>query len=221
MTVPNTPAGSTPGPDPFAPPHFPPQPPVRAPRRPLGPELGIGALITVAGAVLGVLLGYLWLWLAPRIGFQVQGNRILYLDPEGEEGIAADAVFALLGLGFGILTALVSFLLTRARGGGIAVAVGLVLGGLAGSVIGWQLGIRLGPTSDLRAHALAVGDGGRFDGPLQLSAHGALLVWPMAATVLLLALSAAFGKREPDLPPYWATTLPPLPPPAGEKPAGE
>lgn len=217
MTVPNTPAGSTPGPDPYAPP-LPPQPPTRAARAPLGPELRIGAIITLAGAVLGVVLGLLWLWLAPRVGFEVQDNHILYRDPEGEQQIAAVGVFSVLGLVLGLLTALGAFLWTRARGGGIAVAVGLTTGGLLGSLIGWQLGTRLGPTTDLRAHAIAVGNGGRFDGPLELTAHGALLVWPMTATVALLALSAAFGKREPDLPPYWAmppaAPVPPLPPKA-------
>ncbi|WP_354639607.1 hypothetical protein [Kitasatospora camelliae] len=206
MTVPNTPAGSEAGPteghDPFAPPVFP--KPEREPRDVL-PELRIGLLIAVAGAVLGVVLGLLWLWIAPRVMFEVKGDRILYADPEGEQRVGADGVFALLGLGAGVLTALVAFLLTRRRGGGIAVAAGLAVGGLAGSVIGWQLGTRLGPTSDLVAHARQLGEGGHFSAPLQLGAQGALLVWPMTAMVVLLALSAAFGKREEDPPPYWAS----------------
>ncbi|MFJ5231703.1 hypothetical protein ACIQBJ_17635 [Kitasatospora sp. NPDC088391] len=217
MTVPNTPAGSTPGPDPFAAPPHPSQQPPHAERPQLGPELRIGAVITVVGAVLGGVLGLLWLWLAPRIGYQVSGNRILYRDPEGEELIGAVGVFSTLGLAFGLATALAAFLWTRSRGGGIAVAVGLALGGLLGSLGAWQLGVRLGPTSDLRAHALAVGDGGRFDGPLELSAHGALLVWPMTAMIALLALSATFGKREPDRPPYWA--MPPQAPQVPQPPA--
>ncbi|GLW70699.1 hypothetical protein Kpho02_29980 [Kitasatospora phosalacinea] len=210
MTVPNTPAGSTPGPDPYAP-VFPPQPPARAERPPLGPELRIGAVVTAAGAVLGVVLGLLWLWLAPRVGYAVQDNHILYRDPEGEELIGAVGVFSLLGLGLGVLTSLGAFLWTRARGGGIAVAVGLAAGGLLGSVIAWQLGTHLGATPDLRAHALSVGNGGTFDGPLELTAKGALMVWPMTAMIVLLFLSAAFGKREPDRPPYWATPGPAAP----------
>ncbi len=188
------------------------------------PELRIGAVTAVAGAVLGVLLGLLWYWLAPRVMFQVSGNQILYMDPEGEQRAAADGVFALLALGAGVLSTVAAFLLTRGRGGGIAVAVGLAVGGLAGSVAAWKLGAALGPTADLQAHARQVGDGGTFSAPLELGAHGALLVWPMTAMVLLLALSAAFGKREQEPLPYWATgpqwTLPgapgatPGPPPA-------
>ncbi|WP_431678061.1 hypothetical protein [Kitasatospora sp. KL5] len=222
MTAPNTPTGPGAEPaaphDPFAPP--PPPAPRERPKRALLPELRIGALITVAGALLGVVLGLLWLWLAPRVGLVVKGEQLLYADPEGEQRAGADSVFALLGLGAGVVTALAAFLSTRRRGGGIAVAVGLALGGLAGSVIAWQLGTRLGPTSDLVAHARQAGDGGRFSAPLELGAHGALLVWPMTAMVLLLVLSAAFGKREEDPPPYWASPQPwahhPQEPPVGE-----
>ncbi|MEV4612883.1 hypothetical protein AB0K43_09800 [Kitasatospora sp. NPDC049258] len=206
MTVPNTPAGADAGParDPYAP------PPAGGPTEPaertaLLPELRIGALTCLAGALLGVLVGLLWFWLAPRVMFQVSGNQILYMDPEGEQRAGADAVFALLAVGAGVLSAVVAFLATRGRGGGIAVAVGLAVGGLAGSLAAWQLGAALGPTADLPAHARQVGDGGTFSAPLELGAHGALLVWPMTAMVLLLALSAAFGKREPDPLPYWAT----------------
>ncbi|WP_371496441.1 hypothetical protein OG871_11140 [Kitasatospora sp. NBC_00374] len=206
MTVPNTPAGAAAGPGPDRDPYAPPTVDLPAERtRPAFlPELRIGALTGLACALLGVLVGLLWFWLAPRVMFQVSGNQILYMDPEGEQRAGADAVLALLGLGAGVLSAVTAFLLTRGRGGGIAVAVGLALGGLAGSLAAWQLGAALGPTADLRAHARQVGDGGTFSAPLELGAHGALLVWPLTAMVLLLALSAAFGKREEEPPPYWA-----------------
>ncbi|MFF2039282.1 hypothetical protein ACFVVX_02540 [Kitasatospora sp. NPDC058170] len=168
------------------------------------PELRLGVLTTLVCVLLGLVVAVLWVWLAPKVPLVVDGNRILYGDPEGEQRAGADSVFALIGLGAGIVTALGAFLLSRRRGGGIAVAVGLALGGLLGSVAGWRLGIRLGPGEDLIARAAKAGNGGHFDAALELGAHGALLVWPMAAMVVLLALSAAFGKREEDPPPYWA-----------------
>ncbi|WP_405013796.1 hypothetical protein [Kitasatospora sp. NBC_01539] len=223
MTAPNTPTGPDAHPpvphDPFAPPPLPARP--DRPQRALLPELRAGGLTAAACALLGVVLGLLWLWLAPRVGLIVKGDQLLYADPEGEQRAGADSVFALLALGAGLLTALAAFLLTRRRGGGIAVAVGLAVGGLAGSVAGWQLGMRLGPTSDLVAHARAAGEGGHFSAPLELGAHGALLVWPMTSMVLLLALSAAFGKREEDPPPYWASPQPwagPVPQDAPQQP---
>ncbi|MBB4922813.1 hypothetical protein [Kitasatospora kifunensis] len=167
-------------------------------------ELRVGAPILLACLLLGLLLGALWYWLAPEVPLVVHGQSVLYVDPEGEQRAGADGTFVLLGLAFGLITAVGAFLLTRGRGGGIVVAVMLALGGLAGSLIAWPLGIALGPTKDLIGHAKQVGDGHTFNEALQLSAHGALFAWPMAALVALLALTAAFGKREQDPPPYWA-----------------
>lgn len=178
--------------------------PSAKPRRQTAQELRIGAATVLVCLVLGLVMAALWAWLAPKVPLVVDGRRVLYGDPEGEQRAGADSVFALLGLGMGLLTALGAFLLTRSRGGGIAVAVGLAVGGLLGSLGACWLGVRLGPDANLLAQASRAGDGGHFDADLRLGAQAALLVWPMAAMVLLLALSAAFGKREEDLPPYWA-----------------
>ncbi|MFJ9521463.1 hypothetical protein ACIRPK_24810 [Kitasatospora sp. NPDC101801] len=211
MTVPNTPADSAAEPPRDSVPAYPAQPDPYLPppmpareRRPLGPELRIGALTTLAGVAVGAPAGLLWLWLAPRVMLVAGSDAIRYVDPEGEQRAGADGTFALIALAAGVLCALAAFLLTRRRGGGIAVAAGLALGGLAGSALAWQLGTRLGPDSDVIANAKKAGQGVEFSAALELGAHGALLVWPMAAMVTLLALSAAFGKREQDPPPYWA-----------------
>ncbi|WP_405016935.1 hypothetical protein OHV05_07420 [Kitasatospora sp. NBC_00070] len=211
MTVPNTPADSAAEPPRDSVPAYPAQPDPYLPppmpareRRPLGPELRIGALTTLAGVAVGALAGLLWLWLAPRVMLVAGSDAIRYVDPEGEQRAGADGTFALIALAAGVLCALAAFLLTRRRGGGIAVAVGLAIGGLAGSALAWQLGTRLGPGTDVIANAKKAGQGVEFSAALELGAHGALLVWPMAAMVTLLALSAAFGKREQDPLPYWA-----------------
>ncbi|MFE7189703.1 hypothetical protein [Kitasatospora sp. NPDC057541] len=172
------------------------------------PELRIGAATVLACLVLGVVMGVLWAWLAPKVPLVVDGNKILYADPEGEQRAGADSVFVLIGLGMGILTALGAFLVSRKRGGGISVAVGLAVGGLLASVGAWGLGRWLGPGRDLVAEARRVGNGGHFQADIDLGAYGAVLAWPMAAMVLLLALSAAFGKREEDPPPYWGVPGP-------------
>ncbi|MER5639627.1 hypothetical protein ABT095_22045 [Kitasatospora sp. NPDC002227] len=234
MTVPNTPAGPDAAPDPQP---ADPQPTgsegtdlLAAEPEPKGrqllPELAIGAALAVVGAVLGLAVGGLWYWLAPRVMLVATNTSIQYVDPEGEQRVGADGVFTLIGLGAGLLTALVAFLLTRRRGGGIAVAVGLAAGGLLGSLIGWKFGIWLGPGSSnaaVIAEARRVGVGVDFAAALQLGAKGALLVWPMTAMVTLLGLSAAFGKREEDLPPYWANTplLTPVEPPQSDQPPAD
>ncbi|MFF0410077.1 hypothetical protein ACFYUY_06520 [Kitasatospora sp. NPDC004745] len=237
MTVPNTPPDPTradvdavPGatPDPFAPPapdagtQEPPAGPAAEP--PAGPrlmerllpELRIGAGTVLVCILVGLVMAGVWAWLAPKVPLVVDGDRILYADPEGEQRAGADAVFVLAGLGAGILTALGAFLVTRRRGGGIGVTLGLVIGGLLGSVGAWRLGRWLGPSDNLIGEARRVGNGGHFDAGIDLGAMGALLAWPMAAMVVLLALSAAFGKREEDPPPYWAG-----PAPHGQQPQGQ
>ncbi|MFI1966627.1 hypothetical protein ACH429_21370 [Streptomyces pathocidini] len=161
-----------------------------------------GALIALGLTAAGVLLGLLWLWLAPRVPLISDGKAVYFKDSEGEEAIAADGTFVLIAAGFGLLTALAVFLLFRR--GGIAVVVGTVVGALLGSIVAWRLGVWLGPTSDVPAHARAVGAGKVFEAPLQLRAKGALMIWPLMAAAAHLALTAFFGPRDP------AETSPPL-----------
>ncbi|MFF8936181.1 AAA family ATPase [Streptomyces paradoxus] len=163
-------------------------------------ELREAAVIAVAAALGGVLLGVLWWWLAPHVplvGDVVEKSWVVYLkDTEGEQAIGVDGTFTLLGLGFGAVSALVVFLLRRR--GGVPLVVGLALGGLLGSLLAWRVGVWLGPAQDVIAHAQAVGRGVTFDAPLKLGAKGALLAWPLAALVLHLGLMALFGPRDPE-----------------------
>ncbi|WP_190017701.1 AAA family ATPase [Streptomyces lucensis] len=163
-------------------------------------EVREAAVITVALALGGVLLGALWWWLAPHVplvGDEARGSWVVYLkDSEGEQAIGVDGTFTLLGLGFGLISAVVVFLLRRR--GGVPLVVALGLGGLLGSLLAWRLGIWLGPQSDVIAHARAVGKGVTFSAPLKLSAKGALLAWPLAGLLVHMGLTALFGPRDPE-----------------------
>ncbi|MGW7758639.1 ABC transporter permease [Streptomyces violaceusniger] len=165
-----------------------------------GPELRAelvqASLVAIAVAVSGVLLGLLWLWLAPKVPLVSDGTAVYLKNSEGEDAIGADGVFTLLGLAFGAISALIVFLLFRH--GGIALVIGLAIGGVLASVIAWRLGLWLGPTSDVVAHAKEAGKGVTFDGPLKLGAKGALLAWSVAAMVIHLALTGLFGPRDPE-----------------------
>ncbi|MFG3201783.1 AAA family ATPase [Streptomyces sp. NPDC048192] len=166
-------------------------------------ELREAAVITVAVALGGVLLGLLWWWLAPHVplvGDQSGGSWVVYLkDSEGEQAVGVDGTFTLLGLGFGLVSAVLVFLLRRR--GGVPLVVALGLGALLGSLLAWRLGVWLGPTTDVLAHAKQVGKGVTFSAPLKLSAKAALLAWPLAALLVHLGLTALFGPRDPE-PPY-------------------
>ncbi|MFD1661185.1 AAA family ATPase [Streptomyces caeni] len=176
-------------------------------------EVREAAVITVGVALAGVLLGVLWSRLAPHVplvGDLVDKNWVVYLkDTEGEQAIGVDGTFTLLALGFGVLSALVVFLVRRR--GGVPLVVALALGGVLGSLLAWRVGVWLGPTQDVIAHAQAVGKGVTFPAPLRLGAKGALLAWSVAALVMHLGLTALFGPRDPDpyATPYGGPAAPP------------
>ncbi|MCK8680467.1 hypothetical protein [Streptomyces lichenis] len=180
----------------------------------LAGEVRQGVLVAFAVTALGVLLGLLWLWLAPRVPLISDGKAVFLRDTEGEGAIGADAVFALLGLGLGALSAAGVFWYQRR--GGIPVVAGLALGGLLGSLLGWGIGTLLGPTHDVAGHARELGAGVAFDAPLELKAYGAILAWPIAAMLVHLALTALFGPRDPE-PDDWAGL--PAPAPGATSPA--
>ncbi|MFE3037473.1 AAA family ATPase [Streptomyces canus] len=164
-------------------------------------ELLEGTVITVAVALAGALLGVLWWWLAPHVPLvgdvDEQGSWVVYLkDTEGEQAVGADGTFTLLALAFGFVSALAVFLWRRR--GGVPLVVGLAVGGVLGSLLAWRVGTWLGPTSDVIAHAKAVGKGVTFSAPLQLGAKGALLAWSFVGLVVHLGLTALFGPRDPE-----------------------
>ncbi|GHH74139.1 hypothetical protein GCM10018793_14630 [Streptomyces sulfonofaciens] len=159
-------------------------------------EVRQAAVVTVVVALCGVLLGLLWLWLAPHVPLIADDQAVYLKDSEGEQAVGVDGVFTLLAVGFGALSALAVFLVSRR--GGVPLVVALALGGLLGALLAWRLGIWLGPTPDVAAHARQVGKGVTFDAPLELKAKGALLAWPVAATLVHLGLTALFGPRDPE-----------------------
>ncbi|MEU6662906.1 DUF2567 domain-containing protein [Streptomyces sp. NPDC046821] len=170
-------------------------------------ELREAAVVTVGLALTGLLLGALWLWLAPRVPLISDAQAVYLKDTEGEQAIGVDGTFMLLGLAFGVVTGAAVFLWRRR--GGVPLVVALAVGALLGGLIAWRFGIWLGPTQDVAAHAKAVGKGVTFAAPLELKAKGALLAWPLAALVVHLGLTGLFGPRDPD--PYFDTPFPPAP----------
>lgn len=161
----------------------------------------IEAVVVVVGlALTGVLLGLLWWWLAPHVplvGDVVDKSWVVYLkDSEGEQAVGVDGTFTLLAVAFGVLSAVAVFLLRRR--GGVPLVVALTVGGLLASLLAWRLGMWLGPTKDVLAHAKSVGKGVTFSAPLKLGAKGALMVWSVAALVVHLGLTALFGPRDPE-----------------------
>ncbi|MEZ0093084.1 hypothetical protein [Streptacidiphilus sp. EB129] len=176
--------------------------PVRAPVE-LRANLVIICALLVGSAVLGVLMGAVWHWLAPKVPLYADTSAVYLKDPEGEQAIGADGTFALIGLGFGLVAGALAYWRTRARQGGVTVAVGLALGGLLGAYIAAKVGTALGPTGDVVAAARAVPTGQTFYGPLKLTAQGVLTAWPIAALAVLMGLTALFTPKPQPQPMHW------------------
>ncbi|MGC9438560.1 AAA family ATPase [Streptomyces sp. WG5] len=183
-------------------------------------EVRQAAVTVVAVALSGALLGVLWWQLAPSVplvgGVLGDSWAVVPENPEGERVVGVDGVFTLLALAFGALSAVVVFLLRRR--GGVPLVVALAVGGLLGSLLAWRVGVWLGPTQDVIAHAKDVGQGVTFSAPMELGAKGALLVWSVAALVVHLSLTGLFGPRDPE-PDPWPEPRQSPPGPTGEKPA--
>ncbi|MGA5300685.1 hypothetical protein ACPCHT_12190 [Nucisporomicrobium flavum] len=167
-----------------------------APARSRSRAVAVTALITLAMAVAGGPLGLLWSWLAPSVPVVNAGqNGIVVNDPSPEEYIAADGWFTIIGFGFGLVAAIVIWLVLR-RDRGPAVLLGVVFGGLASSATMWGTGrvIGLSAWHDWQRHS-AVGDS--YQRPPDLHAHGALLVAAFAAVIVTTLLAG--WSNDPDL----------------------
>ncbi|GAB3941187.1 DUF2567 domain-containing protein [Micromonospora vulcania] len=193
--------------------------------------------VVLALAVLGAPLGLLWAALAPDTPVLKTAEGAIYTDPQPEQPIAADGVFSLLGLAFGVLAALALwFVLRRWRG-----PVGLVaaaLGALAAAPVAWQVGRRVGLDTFNRLLNTAPA-GQAFTKPADLRAggvdwlfgvlpvpHGNLLLpaFGAAITYTLLAGWSRWPSLRPEPEPdpaafSWASAGTPAPPAAPEPPA--
>ncbi|MER7826926.1 hypothetical protein ABTX85_30700 [Streptomyces sp. NPDC096097] len=202
---------------PLDPPPLQPEKPGAAARAITPEDIRDGALVALLVGAAGLLLGLLWVWLAPRVQYVSNGEAVFLRSPESEARIASDGTFFLLALGLGVLSAVGTFL---RRAGGVPLVIGLAVGSVFGALVGWRFGLWLGPSSDLVAAAKKAGEGVSFDAPLELLAHGALLAWPMTAVLVHLGMTALWTPRDPDPVPVagWSGYYQ-APPSAGAAPA--
>jgi hypothetical protein len=155
----------------------------------------VGVQAAVAVAVAGAPLGVLWRFLAPTVPMVRVTGGVIVNDPSPEEFIAAEAWFTILGLAFGILAAVVAWLvLRRHRGPGLV--AGVTAGTLVAAVLAWQLGRRIGLGAYVAWRDTAT-SGATFAAPPDLHAYGTLLVPAFAAAIVLTLLAG--WSNDPDL----------------------
>lgn len=111
-----------------------------APTEPAGRRTAVvGLAVGLCVAALGALIGWLWAEYAPRVHAIRTEAGFAYADPAPEEAIGADGWFALLGVGAGVVVAVLAWtLLARYRG--VGVLVGVTLGSLAAGYVAWWVG---------------------------------------------------------------------------------
>jgi hypothetical protein len=125
------------------------------------------ALVGLVVAAFGGLLGVLWHAVAPRLALIKAEAGFLYAETEPEQPVAADGWFAIIGAAAGVVFALLAWRLLR-KYRGVCMLVGLTLGSLAGAVLAWYVGYKIGHAQFLAANgAAAVGE--RLDAPLELA----------------------------------------------------
>ncbi len=139
---------------------------VEQPPRRLAGAIMAGVSVAVVTAVLGAGVGWLWAEVAPRIAVVKGDGGFYYADPEPEQAVAADGWFVILGAIAGILLAVAAWHVLR-RYRGPAIMAGLAVGSLAGAMIAWWVGYKIG-----MAQFAAVRDtaamGARVNAPLGL-----------------------------------------------------
>jgi hypothetical protein len=165
-------------------------------RRPWGRTALVTACVTAAMAAAGAPLGLLWSWLAPSVPVINAGqNGIVVNDPSPEEYIAADGWFTLICFAFGLVAAVLVWLVAR-RDRGPGLVLGVSLGGLGTALVMWGVGrmIGMGAWNDWRQSSSA---GDTFERPPDLHAHGALLVAAFAAVIVTTLLAG--WSNDPDL----------------------
>jgi len=169
-----------------------PQLPSRSLRRTAVVAVLTGLVVAAAGAPLGVL----WHFISPTVPVIDAGaNGFVVNDPSPEEYIAADGWFTIIGFAFGLVAAIVAWLvLRRHRGPGLL--LGVTLGALAAAPVAWYTGRLIGRSAYEHWRSVAAA-GGTYQAPPDLHAKGALLV-PAFAAVIVLTLLAGWSN-DPDL----------------------
>ncbi|WP_432932523.1 hypothetical protein ACQPZZ_15030 [Microbispora sp. CA-135349] len=135
-------------------------------------------------AVLGVVAGYVWWALAPATRYVLIDGVPHPADPESQSLIEADGWFAVVTGGFGLVSGIVGYVLSRTRP--VEVLVGLAAGGLLAGYVAMLVGGRA------EGEVQAAGPGGyTMTSSLGLTAYGVLFAWPLVATAVFWVVEFA------------------------------
>ena len=161
-------------------------------------DLWTAILGTVFVIPLGVLAGFVWLWLAPRAMVSADGKGgAQLLNPETKAFAGADVTFLFITVVAGLLCGIVAALLARHRG--VAVSVALAAGGTIAAVLAAWIGRAMsgGPAAHW-AHHVSAGHHRFF---IELTTRQYLVVWPLAAVLVTFVAALATPDRPIEVEP--------------------
>ncbi|HUK71540.1 MAG TPA: hypothetical protein VLW50_22705 [Streptosporangiaceae bacterium] len=162
--------------------------------RNFGRRLAVLAFVTAAVAPLGVPAGFIWAAITPRVAVIVTGHGAAdVINPETKAFIAADGWFCVIGVIGGLIVGVAGYLMAVRRNGAVA-AAGLILGGLAASLVEWWIGASIGHSS-FRGALLVSHQGAVLHAPLVLRAHAALVFWPLTTALVVGVAELLSGQR--------------------------
>lgn len=179
-----------------------PGPAARTRRSLAGHAVTAGLLVVAGGVVAGIVAGFIWAALAPRVQYQVYTLKpptAYATNPETSAFIAADGLYCFVALAGGAVLGLLGYLFAIRRHRLIPMA-GLIAGSVAAALITAWLGhwISGGRGFD---HLLATSKPGSYIyAPISLDALGALAFWPLAAAAVVgvIELVSTFRARQQE-----------------------
>ena len=148
--------------------------------------------VVVSSLLVGLVVGVVWPLVAPEVIVEVSDGNTALFPLQARHLFDVDAWFAILGACAGAVLTLVMF--TRHRHLPVTALIGLVAGGVLGSLVAWRLGALLGPGA-LAPRVDEATDGAKLVIPLDLEATGVLLVWPAVAVMIVLILTTWTDDR--------------------------
>lgn len=185
-------------------PEVPGSPGLRETRSTVRSTAGWIAVVLVGCVAVGLLGGLIWGEVAPRAVLQEVGAGAAQVtNAETRAYFGADVWFCGIAAVAGLLTGILGYLFAVVPRDGVAraaVAVALIIGGLAGALIMLWLGERIG-LSAYNRHLASSPNGTLFSSSLALGAKSALAFWPLFTAIVITV--AEWGNRPvaPEEPP--------------------